>query len=191
MATPTPTNRQPPPTMAAQPYGLIATFDSAPDIYHAAEKVRDAGYKFWDCITPFPVHGLDGAMGVKRSKVPRFSLAGGITGFCTGMSMIWFMNGFDYPLIVGGKPYFSPLFAFPVSYELTILLTAFATIGGMFILNGLPMHYHPVLKYENIKRGMDDTFFIVIESRDPKFNLAQTKALLEKAGGKAITELEA
>ena len=158
---------------------------------HAAEQIRDAGYKFWDCITPFPVHGLDAAMGVKRSKVPRFSLVGGITGFTTGMSMIWFMNSFDYPLIVGGKPFFSPMFAFPVSYELTILFTAFATIGGMLFLNRLPMHYHPVLKYDKIHRGMDDLFFLVIEARDPRFNAAATRALLEKAGGREITELEA
>jgi hypothetical protein len=177
--------------MATPSYGLIATFETAPDIYHAAEKVRDAGYKNWDCITPFPVHGLDKAMGVRRSIVPRISLAGGITGFCTGMTMIWWTGAVDYPLTVGGKPLFSPMFAFPISYELTILFTAFATLGGMFLLNGLPMHYHPVLKYENIKRGMDDTFFIVIEARDARFNLANTKALLEKAGGKDIKELEA
>jgi len=177
--------------MAAQPYGLIATFETAPDLYLAAEKVRDAGYRNWDCITPFPVHGLDKAMGLKRSIVPRISLAGGITGFITGMSMIWWTGGIDYQLIVGGKPLFSPMFAFPVSYELTILFTAFATILGMFVVNGLPMHYHPVLKYDHIRRGMDDTFFIVIEARDPRFNLANTKALLEKAGGKAIAELEA
>jgi len=177
--------------MAAQPYGLIATFETAPELYHAAEKVRDAGYRHWDCITPFPVHCLDKAMGLRRSIVPRISLAGGITGFITGMSLIWWTGGVDYQLIVGGKPLFSPMFAFPVSYELTILFTAFATIIGMFVLNGLPMHYHPVLKYEHIRRGMDDTFFIVIESRDPRFNLANTKALLEKAGGKVVTELEA
>src|SRR5882724_3409408 len=177
--------------MAAPSYGLIATFDTVPDIYHAAEKVRDAGFKHWDCITPLPVHGLDQEMGVKRSIVPRFSLAGGITGFCTGMTMIWWTGAYDYKLIVGGKPLFSPMFAFPVSYELTILFTAFATIGGMFIVNGLPMHYHPVLKYDHIRRGMDDTFFIVIESRDPRFNLANTKTLLEKVGGKNISELEA
>jgi hypothetical protein len=177
--------------MAAQSYGLIATFDKTPDLYHAAEKVRDAGYRNWDCITPFPVHGLDKAMGLKRSIVPRISLAGGITGFTTGMTMIWWTGGYDYPLIVGGKPMFSPMFAFPVSYELTILFTAFATIIGMFVVNGLPMHYHPVLKYDQIRRGMDDQFFIVIEARDPRFNLANTKALLEKAGGKNIQELEA
>jgi hypothetical protein len=179
------------PAMAAQPYGLLAVFDTAPAVYHAAEAVRDAGYKFWDCITPFPVHGLDRAMGVRRSKVPRFSLVGGLLGLTTGMSMIWFTGAFDYPLIVGGKPYFSPMFAFPVSYELTILFTAFATIGGMFFLNRLPMHYHPVLKADQIVRGLDDKFLVVIEARDPKFNLAATKALLEKAGGKEITELEA
>jgi hypothetical protein len=177
--------------MAEQTYGLIATFDRPADLYHAAEKVRDAGYRHWDCITPFPVHGLDTAMGLRRSIVPRISLAGGITGFCTGMSLIWFADAYANRLVVGGKPFFSPMFAFPVSYELTILFTAFATIIGMFVVNGLPMHYHPVLKYDQISRGMDDTFFIVIEARDPRYNLANTKALLEKAGGKNIQELDA
>jgi hypothetical protein len=177
--------------MAERPYGLIAMFETPGALMRAAEQVRDAGYRKWDCITPFPVHGIDKAMGVGRSRVPRISLAGGITGFCTGMSMIWFMDKFDYGLTVGGKPLFSPLFAFPVSYELTILFTAFATIGGMFLLNGLPMHYHPVLNYENIRRGTDDLFFIVIEREDPRFNPQNTRALLERAGGKEITELEA
>jgi hypothetical protein len=177
--------------MSAQPYGLIATFDTASAIYHAAEQVRDAGYKRWDCITPCPIHGLDGAMGVKRSLVPRFSLCGGLLGFTTGMSLIYFADGYIYPLIVGGKPYFSPMFAFPVSYELTILFTAFATIFGIFFTNNLPMHYHPVLKYDHITRGLDDQFFVVIEAADPKFDRAATRALLEKAGGKNITELEA
>jgi hypothetical protein len=176
--------------MAEKPYGLIATFETPGALMRAAEQVRDAGYRRWDCITPFPIHGLDKAMGVGRSRVPRISLCGGITGFCTGMSMIWFMDKYDYALTVGGKPFFSPLFAFPVSYELTILFTAFATIGGMFFLNGLPMHYHPILNYEKIRRGTDDLFFIVIERSDPRFNPDNTKALLAKIGGGDITELE-
>ncbi|GAB5561129.1 MAG: DUF3341 domain-containing protein [Synoicihabitans sp.] len=176
--------------MAASTHGIIATFDTAADIYHAAEKVRDAGFKNWDCITPCPVHGLDGAMGVRRSKVPRFSLAGGVIGFITGMSLIYFTGAVDYPLIVGGKPLFSPMFAFPVAYELTILFTAFATIGGMFFLNGLPMHYHPVLKSDHIHRGLDDKFLIVIESSDPKYDGETTKELLASAGGIEITEIE-
>ena len=177
--------------MAEAPHGLIATFDTPGAVMRAAVQVRDAGYRSWDCITPFPIHGLDGAMGLRRSRVPRISLCGGITGFVTGMTMIWYMDRFDYPLTVGGKPFFSPLFAFPVSYELTILFTAFATIGGMFFLNGLPMHYHPVLNYEHIRRGTDDLFFIVIERTDPRYDAVGTRALLEKVGGREITELEA
>jgi hypothetical protein len=177
--------------MAEKPYGLIATFETPGALMRAAEQVRDAGYRKWDCITPFPIHGLDKAMGVGRSRVPRISLLGGITGFCTGMSMIWFMDSYDYGLTVGGKPLFSPLYAFPVSYELTILFTAFATIGGMFFLNGLPMHYHPVLNYDKIRRGTDDLFFIVIERVDPRFSDDNTRALLAKAGGADITEIEA
>ena len=177
--------------MPAPTYGLIATFETAADVYHAAEQVRDAGYKNWDVIAPCPVHGMDKAMGLKRSIVPRISLVGGILGFTTGMLMIWWTGAIDYPLTVGGKPLFSPMFAFPISYELTILFTAFATIIGMFLVNGLPMHYHPVLKSPKIKRALDDQFLIVIETRDPRFNLANTRALLEKAGGKEISELEA
>ena len=173
-----------------KPYGLIAAFDTTPALFRACVQVRDAGYTQWDTTTPFPVHGLDAAMGMRRSKVPRFSLVGGIVGFITGMSMIWFVGSYDYPLIVGGKPYFSPMFAFPVAYELTILFTAFATIGGMFILNKLPMHYHPLLKAPQFVRAMDDRFYVVIETADPKFNAVQTRVLLEKAGGKDITELE-
>jgi len=176
--------------MAEKPYGLIATFETPGALLRAAERVRDAGYRNWDCISPFPIHGLDAAMGLPRSRVPRFSLAGGITGFCTGMTMIWYMDRFDYPLTVGGKPFFSPLFAFPISYELTILFTAFATIGGMFLVNRLPMHHHPVLSYENIRRGTDDLFFVVVESTDPRYDAANTRALLEGAGGRDLRELE-
>lgn len=172
-------------------YGLIAAFDTTPALFRACEQVRDAGYTQWDTTTPFPVHGLDAAMGMRRSKVPRFSLVGGIVGFITGMSMIWFVGAYDYPLIVGGKPYFSPMFAFPVSYELTILFAAFATIGGMFFLNKLPMHYHPVLKAPQFVRASDDRFYIVIEANDPKFNVTATRDLLAKTGGKDIVELEA
>jgi hypothetical protein len=176
--------------MAEPTYGLIAAFDSPAALYQAARAVRDAGYKQWDCITPFPIHGLDAAMGVPRSIVPRVSLTGGITGFCTGMTMIWYMNGFDFPLTVGGKPLFSPLFAFPVSYELTILFTAFATIGGMFFFNGLTKLYHPVLKFDRMHEALSDRFFVVIETRDPRFHAQNTREFLARIGGRDITELE-
>jgi len=171
-------------------FGYIAKFDSPSAVLHAAEQVRDAGFRQWDVITPFPIHGLDAAMGIRRSKVPRFSLLCGITGFTLGMTCIWAMNAWDYALVVGGKPFFSPLYAFPISYELTILLTAFGTIGGMFILNRLPMHYHPVLKYDHVHRATDDSFYIVLEAMDPKFTQDRARSLLQAAGAASIDELE-
>jgi len=176
--------------MANNTHGLIAAFDTTADLMAAAEKVRDAGYQHWDAITPFPVHGLDGAMGLKRSRVPRFTLICGITGFTAGMLMIAYMNMWDYPLIVGGKPLFSPIFAFPVVYETTILLAAFGSIIGMFILNRLPMHYHPVMNREEVARASDDRFYIVIESCDPHYRKEAVQALLGEIGGKDIEELE-
>jgi hypothetical protein len=175
---------------ATNRFGYLASFDNAGDLLHAAEKVRDAGFQRWDVVTPFPIHGMDAAMGLTRSKVPRFTLVGGIAGFTIGMLMIAFMNWIDYPLIVHGKPFFSPVVAFPVSYELTILLAAFGSIGGMFLLNGLPRHYHPMLCHDKMPRATNDQFFIFIESSDPKFNADRTKDFLGEIGGKEISELE-
>ncbi len=183
----------------AKKCGLIAKFDSPADIMNAARKVREAGFKQWDVVTPFPVHGLDPAMGLKRSLVPRFTIIGGITGITTGMLMIAFTGASDldlgilsegYKLIVGGKPFFSPHFAFPVAYELTILFSAFASIIGMFILNKLPMHYHPVLKYDDIAQGTDDKFFLCIEKDDPQFDLEKTRAFIQGLKPTDISELE-
>jgi hypothetical protein len=171
-------------------HGYIARFDTPSAVMHAAELVRDAGYKQWDVITPFPIHGMDSAMGIRRSKVPRFTLAGGVTGITTGMLGIFAMNGWDYKLVVGGKPMFSPMFAFPVSYELTILLAAFGTIAGIFLLNRLPMHYHPVLKYDQVHRATDDAFFVVLEAMDPKFTQDGARKLLQQAGAQTIEALE-
>ena len=165
-------------------------FETPAEIMAAAEKVRDAGFQRWDVHTPFPVHGMDRAMGLRRSKVQRFTLAGGLTGFCTGMSMIWYMGAFDYRLVVGGKPFFSPLFAFPPSYELTILFGAFGSIIGMFILNRLPMHYHPVIKSEQAPRVTSDRFYVVIDARDPEYHPQKTREFLESVGAKEVSELE-
>ena len=171
-------------------HGFIARFDTPGAVMHAAERVRDAGYTKWDVVTPFPIHGLDSAMGLKRSNVPRFTLAGGITGFTAGMSMIWWMGAVDYGLVVGGKPMFSPIFAFPVAYELTILLASFGTIIGMFLLNRLPMHYHPVLKYDEVHRATDDAFYIVLDAADARFTRDGARKLLEGVGAQQIDELE-
>lgn len=170
-------------------YGLLAEFDSPANIMHAAEKVRDAGFRRWDVYTPFPVHGMDDAMGLKNSKVGWFTFIGGATGFTLGNLMIWWMNAFDYAIVVGGKPLFSPIFAFPVSYECTILLGAFGSLFGMLFLNRLPRLYHPLFKSARFRQVTHDKFFLAIESADPKYDDAETRKLLEEAGGKHIEEV--
>jgi len=174
----------------SNPYGIIAEFDTTADAMHAAEKVRDAGFRKWDVFTPFPVHGMDRAMGLKNSKVGWFSFLGGVTGYTTGMLMIWFMNKFDYPIVIGGKPLFSPYSAFPPSYELTILLGAFGALGGMLFLNRLPRLNHPLLKHKRFGLVTHDKFFVVIETADPKYSETETRKLLESAGSKRIEVVE-
>jgi len=171
-------------------YGLIAEFTTPAAAMHAAEKVRDAGFTRWDVFTPFPVHGMDHAMGLKNSKVGWFTFLGGVAGYTSGMLMIWFMNALNYPLVVGGKPMFSPFAAFPPSYELTILFGAFGSLGGMLLLNRLPRLHHPLLKHRRFSLVTHDRFFIVIECSDPKYSEAETKKLLQAAGSENIEVVE-
>jgi hypothetical protein len=173
----------------ADSYGIIASFSDTPSFYHAAEKVRDAGYKKWDTYSSFPVHGMPEAQGQARSKVPIFTFLGGITGFTAGTLLVWYMNYFDYPLIVGGKPFFSPVFPFPVMYELTILLAAFGTLGGMFLTNLLPQHYNSLFNSETFLEVSGERLVIAIESRDPKFDSYLTRQFLEQIGGTDIEEV--
>ena len=171
---------------AKTPFGLLAEFETAAEIKQAAMRVRDAGYQHWDVFTPFPIHGLEDAMGLRGSRVGWFAFVGGAIGFSSGMLMIWFMNGFDYPLVVGGKPLFSPVFGFPVSYELTILLGSFGAVLGMLATNRLPRWHNPLFANERFRRATHDRFFILIECRDPMFSEIKTRELLEAVGAKHV-----
>jgi len=182
-------------------YGLMAEFDTPAAIMAAAEKVRDAGYRWWDCHTPFPVHGMDQAMGIKPTILPILVFFGGLTGTTLGVLLQWFTNatnfdfwllvpviGYDFP--ISGKPLSSFPTWIPVVFELTILLSALGAVGWMLLLNGLPRHYHPVFKSANFARATDDRFFLVIEARDPKFVKSKTQALLETLDPLSIESLE-
>src|SRR5438034_9656693 len=170
-------------------YGMIAEFSTAASVLHAAEKIRDVGFRRWDVFTPFPVHGMDKAMGLKNSKVGWFAFLGGVTGYTCGMLMIWFMNAVDYPLVVGGKPMFSPYSAFPPSYELTILLGSFGSLLGMLFLNRLPRLHHPLFRSTRFHLATHDRFFIAIEASDPKYSDSETRNLLQAAGSTHLEEV--
>ena len=174
----------------SQPHAIIAEYDTPADIMAAAETVREAGYEKWDVHTPFAIHGMDKAMGLGNAQVGWFTFFGGLIGFTTGMLMIWYMNKFDFDIVVGGKPLFSGFYAFPVAYELTILLGAFGSLGGMFILNRLPRHHHPLLTNERFAAVTDDKFFVVIDCDDPGYDETATRALLESTGPAHIELVE-
>jgi hypothetical protein len=172
--------------MNGRPYGLIAEFDSPAAVLHAAKKVRDAGFRRWDVFSPFPVHGLDKVMGFKNSRVGWFALVFGGGAFIGSMLMIWYMNDYDYPILVGGKPLFSPPQALVPSYILLVLMAAIGAFIGMVALNRFPRLYHPLFKNNRFAMVSRDKFFLVIETADPKFSETETRALLESAASTHI-----
>ena len=177
--------------MNEKDYGMMAEFDSPAAILHAAERIRTAGFRRWDVFTPFPIHGLDKVMGFKNSLVGWFSLVFGGGAFMATMGLIWFSNAFDYPLIVGGKPMFSPPMSFVPSYILMIMGGAVGAFVGMLALNGLPRLNHPLFKKARFAQASRDKFFLVIGGNDPKFSQTETRKLLESIGGAHIEMVEA
>lgn len=171
-------------------YGIVAEFSETPKVYHAAEMVRDAGYTRWDVHAPFPVHGMEQAMGVRSTRLPLIAVGAAITGVAFAAFLQWITTDYLYPTIVQGKPTGAWEPFMPVMFELGVLFTAFSCLFGMLALNGLPRFYHALFRSENFKRATDDGFFISIEARDPKFAVESAKSLLESAGGKNIEVLE-
>lgn len=178
------------PPAGAKTWGVMASFTEAPQLVRAAEQVRDAGYRKWDCHTPYPVHGLSQAMGLKWSRLPWFVMACGATGTGAAILMQWWMNAIDYKLIISGKPFFSFPANIPVAFELTVLFAAISTFFGMLIANGLPHLYHPTFRSAAFKQATRDRFFIVIEAADPRFELSRVRELLAAMPGATVETLE-
>lgn len=171
-------------------HGILARYKDPADVYHAAEAVRDAGYTRWDVHAPFPIHGIEHAIGMKRTKLPLMVAAGGFTGAGLGYLMQHWMSAVDYPLVVQGKPFAAWEPFVMVTFELGILFAAFTALFGMLALNGLPRFNHPLMRRTSFLASSDDAFFICVEADDKKFDPEQTRALLERAGGYDIELVE-
>ena len=189
------------PASATRTWGLIAEFDTPGKLLKAADEVRKAGYRWWDCCTPFPVHGLDGAMGIKPTILPVMVFFAGLTGTTVAFLLQAFTNAWDfsiwalvwvtgYPFLISGKPMMSLPAFIPVMFEVTILLSALTCVFGMFVMNQLPRLNHPLFSSDRFRRVTDDRFFVVIESRDPKYFHARTREFLESLGASAVEEIE-
>jgi hypothetical protein len=171
-------------------YGLIAEFTTPESLMAAAAKTRDAGYKNTDAYSPFPLEGIMEALGKPHSKIAYLVLCGGITGLIAAFGMQFFCNVIDYPINIGGRPLFSWPMYFPIMFELTVLLSAFAAVFGMIGLNGLPRPYHPLFNVQEFLKASRDTFFLSIEATDPQFDLSKTKSFLESLHPRGVHEVQ-
>ena len=167
-------------------FGALAEFATPAELYHACEGVRDAGYTRWDAHTPFPVHGLDRAMGLKASRLPWVVLVMALGGAATGMGLQGWVSTIAYPLVISGKPFFSWPAFIPVTFELGVLGGAVGAVFGMFAFNQLPTLHHPLFASTRFERASDDGFFISIESWDPLFDADRTVDLLRRLGAKEV-----
>jgi Ni/Fe-hydrogenase subunit HybB-like protein len=191
---PTPARNEPAPLPAppAGPgYGLLGEFDSPGALFRACERVRDAGFALWDAHSPFPVHGLDRAMGLGRSRLPWIVLVMGLGGALGGFALQTWVHSFAYPNVISGKPYFAWQAYVPVTFELAVLCGALGAVVGMLTLNRLPRHHHPLFASFGFERASDDRFFISIEARDARFDPAATPRLLAEAGARRLEWLPA
>jgi mono/diheme cytochrome c family protein len=179
-------NKEPRPPKAC---GWMAEFENEHDLLHAAEKVRDAGYTKTDAFTPFPVHGIDHALGIKPTILPFIVLCAGLTGLCTALLMQWWMNGVDYKYIISGKPFGITPASIPVSFELTILFSAFTSVLGMLALNGLPRFSNPVFTNAKFDRATNDRFFLYVDSTDKYYNRESVKELLSSVHANSLDEV--
>lgn len=179
-------NKEPRPPKAC---GWMAEFENEHDLLHAAEKVRDAGYTKTDAFTPFPVHGIDHALGIKPTILPFIVLCAGLTGLFTALLMQWWMNGVDYKYIISGKPFGITPASIPVSFELTILFSAFTSVLGMLALNGLPRFSNPVFTNAKFDRATNDRFFLYVDATDKYYNRESVRELLSSVHANSLDEV--
>jgi mono/diheme cytochrome c family protein len=167
-------------------FGVLAEYRSPGELITAARKVRDAGYTDFDCYSPFPIHGIDEAMGIKRTILPLIIFGGGLSGLAGGMFLQWWMNAYNWPWNISGKPSWSIPANIPIGFETTILASVLTAFFAMWILNKLPQVWHPFFRLDRFVKASDDGFLLGIEANDKRFDLGRTTKLLQDAGAEAV-----
>ncbi|MHB1033082.1 MAG: DUF3341 domain-containing protein [Pirellulales bacterium] len=159
-------------------FGLMVEFVAAQEILSATREARRAGYREMDAYTPYPVDGLAVELGMRRTRIPLLVLVGGLVGAGIGFAMQYYCMAIAYRLNVGGRPYNSWPAFIPITFEVLILVGAFAAFLGMMLLNGLPRPHHPVFNVPQFARSSQDRFFLCIEATDPQFDRTATAEFL-------------
>ena len=182
-------------------FAVLGEFDNVTDVLKATQAAHDAGYRQMDVHSPFPIHGIDEALDIKPTILPWLVLGMGLTGMSVGIFLTTFtMTDFlpqpdlvpanfeGYRFLISGKPFNSFAAYIPVIFELTIMFSAYTAVFAMFLLNKLPLLFHPLFKSQRFRRVTQDRFFLAIESRDGNFDADQTPAFLTQHGATS-TEL--
>ncbi|MFA4924571.1 MAG: quinol:electron acceptor oxidoreductase subunit ActD [Ignavibacteriaceae bacterium] len=171
-------------------FGITVLFHTPDEIIHAASKVREAGYKNYDVHTPYPLHGMDAAMNLKPSKLGYITLAFGLFGAAFALLFMYWAMSIDYPMIIGGKPFFALPAFIPITFEVTVLLATLATVISMLaFFFKFPFNSHPLHDTPYMKAVSSDKYGICIEADDVLFDLEKVKALYKELNGQNITEI--
>jgi hypothetical protein len=171
-------------------YAVMGEFAEPEDLVEAGRRIRGMGYTKIDAMSPFPVHGIDEAIGVPYSKIGWIAICGALAGITTAQVLIYYVGAIDYPLIIGGKPLFDFTYSIPPTFELGVLFTAIITFLSTWGLSGLPRLYHPSMNYRNAHRASDDRFLLVVEADDPKFDAQKTAQDLRSVGANDVEVVE-
>jgi Alternative complex III, ActD subunit len=171
------------------PYGMMAEFGNQDELLEAARNAYKAGYRRLDAFAPSPVEGLAEAIGFHHTRIAALTLIGGICGGLGAFALQYYINVINFPLNIGGRPYNSWPAFIPVTFELTVLGAALATVVGLLALNGLPKPYHPVFNVPNFARATSDRFFLCIMAEDPKFDTVETRDFLTGLNSSGVYEI--
>lgn len=167
--------------------GLLAEFETSDQLLAAIRELRERGLGRLDAFVPYPIPGLDEALGLSRSRIPAYALVAGAVGAATAYFVQYFTSSVDYPLNVGGRPPHTPLMFVPITFELTVLFAALAAFLAVFLLSGLPRLWHPVFEVDGFERATIDRFWLGVDSRDPQFEDANGTSLLRELGALRVT----
>jgi len=171
-------------------YAVMGEFSEPEDLVEAGRRIREMGYSKIDAMTPFPVHGIDEAIGIPYSKIGWIVICGALAGITTAQVLIYYVGAIDYPLIIGGKPLFDFTYSIPPTFELAVLFSAITTFMCTWALSGLPRLYHPSMNYRNAHRASDDRFLLVVEADDPKFDAQKTAQDMRSVGANDVEVVE-
>src|SRR5262249_34661906 len=133
----------------------IGDFETPEELVKAGRKIREMGYTKLDAMTPFPVHGIDEAIGVPYSPIGWITVCATITGILVAQGLMYYVGVINYPLVIGGKPLFDFTFSIPVTFETAVLFSSLTCFTAIWALSGLPRLYHPVMNYKNFYRASD------------------------------------